>query len=137
MTTNMFTKPVYGDRVEIYWNLHKKVFSVRALDGPRKGRVVAHVRTFDLIDTDLVVQPGGRKRVLETHSKNVHAFIRGTWATDKAPCFMLRSIFYSPYRCETFVRSFDNYPVTRAALVSGWISEYDSPRLGASDDNEF
>ena len=29
-------------KVFVYWNLHKKVWSVKALQGLQKGRVVAH-----------------------------------------------------------------------------------------------
>lgn len=61
-------------RVEVYWNLHKKCYSVR-----HKGRVIDHVPYVVLRDVKWVVQPAGRRRVLRERKKNVHAFARGTW----------------------------------------------------------
>ena len=59
-------------KVEVYWNLHKKIWSVR-----HKGRVVGHMKTVDLYNVEWVVQPAGRRRVLQEGRKNVHAFARG------------------------------------------------------------
>ncbi len=61
-------------KVEVYWNLHKKLYSVR-----RKGKVVAHVPFITLKDVQWVVQPAGNARVRREGKKNVHAFARGTW----------------------------------------------------------
>jgi len=65
-------------RVECYFNLHKHVFSVRALEGPDKGRVILHASNVLLKDVSFVVQKAGREKVLRTGQKNVHAFVRGT-----------------------------------------------------------
>lgn len=101
-------------RVEVYWNLHKKCWSMRALEGPRKGRVVEHCNAVLLVDVDLVVQPAGRQRVLEERRKNVHAFARGTLhaavpASAEHRHGALRpcsndEITYNPYREATFVQ---------------------------------
>ena len=32
-----------GQKVRVYWNLHKKCFSVMSLEKEKKGLVVAHV----------------------------------------------------------------------------------------------
>jgi hypothetical protein len=61
-------------RVEVYWNLYKKCWSVRRAG----GRVLYHARAVTLDDVTWVVQPGGRARVLREGKKNVHAFARGT-----------------------------------------------------------
>ena len=37
-------------RVEVYWNLHKRLFSVRALEGENKGRVIDHAYGVRLSD---------------------------------------------------------------------------------------
>ena len=34
-------------RVEVYWNLHKRLFSVRALEGEHKGRVIEHAQRHE------------------------------------------------------------------------------------------
>ena len=65
-------------RVEVYWNTHKNLWSVRALAGPDKGRVITHLPEVYLEDCTFAVQPAGRERVRREKKKNVHAFVRGT-----------------------------------------------------------
>ena len=64
-------------RVEVYWNLHKHLFSVRALEGEHKGRVIDHSYGVRLSNATFVSQPAGRERVRREGKKNVHAFVRG------------------------------------------------------------
>lgn len=99
-------------RVECYYNLHKLVFSVRALEGPDKGRVIAHATRVLLKDVSFVVQKAGREKVLKTGQKNVHAFVRGTWVSycedDKSidlEAHILKtgmSVYYNPRIDATF-----------------------------------
>ena len=96
-------------KVEVYWNLHKKVWSVR-----HKGRVIAHRKTVDLYDVKWVVQPAGRKRVLNEGRKNVHAFARGKLSEHSLGRDVLREMFpvmYNPYKVKTFVRADTYEPV--------------------------
>lgn len=64
-------------RVQVHWNVHRRCFSVVALEGPDKGRVVAHRRAVCVRDAEFVVQPAGHRRYLRTGRRNVHAFVRG------------------------------------------------------------
>lgn len=59
-------------KVEVYFNLHKKVWSVR-----ENGRVKHHANAIILKNAKFVVQPAGREKVLREQKKNVHAFVRG------------------------------------------------------------
>ena len=100
-------------RVEIYFNLHKKVFSMR-----HKGKVIAHVCNAMLKNVTYVVQPAGRARVLREGKKNVHAFARGELieriplgysdSTDNI-LFTHRGNLakYNPYKAATFVDKYD------------------------------
>jgi hypothetical protein len=54
----------------IYWNFHKKVFSVKF-----KGRVIAHATHILAEDAEFRVSEAGRQRVLTEGCKNVHAYI--------------------------------------------------------------
>jgi hypothetical protein len=105
-----------GTRVEVYWNLHKHLFSVRPLEGPYKGRVVAHTDSLDLYDVTFTVQPAGRQRVLDEGRKNVHAFIRGVVSAG-LPHDTPKAVTYNPYRDTSFVDVTTNRPVTRAHIV--------------------
>lgn len=64
-------------RVFVYFNLHKKCFSVKALDGVSKGKVVFHADKVMLRNVEFRVSEAGRKRVLETGRKQVHAGVVG------------------------------------------------------------
>jgi hypothetical protein len=63
-----------GKWVEVYYNLHKNVLSVR-----RGGRVQLHTEALELDNVKFVVQPAGREKVLKEKRKNVHAFVRGNY----------------------------------------------------------
>jgi len=66
-------------KVDVYFNLHRKLFSIRACEGPNKGRVIAHRETVTLLQPQFKVSQAGRARVLREKRKNVHATVRGTW----------------------------------------------------------
>ena len=67
-------------KVFVYRNLRKKCFSVMALEGEKKGKVIAHRMFVDLTDGVFKVREAGRQRVLRTGQKNVHAGVVGEWS---------------------------------------------------------
>ena len=92
-------------RVEAYRNLHQNCWSVRALEGPDKGRVIHRATTLRLSDCRFVVQPAGRNKVREQKKKNVHAFVRGTWGrSDPRVLKNCVEVTYNPYKHDTFVQ---------------------------------
>ena len=105
-------------RVQVYWNLHKKCWSVVALEGDSKGRVVRHTDQVLLRDVKFAVQPAGNARVRREGKKNVHAFVRGTWLACLAQDSSRRSIMYNPYKFETFVFADNHEPVFAAKTVA-------------------
>ena len=111
-------------RVEIYWNLHKDCYSVRACSGPRRGRVIAHVSSFVLKNVDLVVQQAGRRKVLLSGRKNVHAFARGEWtAIPQSTLVSGETITYNPRKFSSFVTTSDHQPVNRTMALTGTIDD--------------
>lgn len=86
-------------RVKIYWNLHKKCFSVQY-----KGIVIAHKDTVCLENVEFKVSEAGRQRVLRESRKNVHATVHG-YLVDSLELDVdkLRKVSYNPYKNETFV----------------------------------
>lgn len=91
-------------KVEVYWNFHKKLFSVRLM-----GRVVAHVKRAVLSDVTYRVSEAGRQRVLRQKRKNVHAVLRGLWCPERLRPEFERTLIdvapitYNPYKVRSFV----------------------------------
>lgn len=96
-------------KVFVYYNLHKHCWSVKALEGEQKGKVIHHAESVILQNASGKVSQAGRKRVIKEQSKNVHAGIVGNlfaintkvWSTDgEKP---MKEITYNPYKYSTFV----------------------------------
>jgi len=107
-------------RVFVYFNLRKKVFSVRALEGAKKGLVVAHVNRILIDEPEFVVSEAGRQRVLREQQKNVHAGVRGTWTAwvDGIERWdYLTPVTYNPYLYSTFVEKSTLAPVHKATFA--------------------
>lgn len=94
-------------RVYCYFNLHKKVWSVKALEGDNKGRVIAHSSHVVLTDAVGRVGKKGRERVIREGRKNVHAGLVGQLFSLDVPVVITdqesRQITYNPYKFENFV----------------------------------
>jgi hypothetical protein len=133
MTNPNSTVHLIGERVEVYWNLHKDCFSVRALSGPDKGRVVAHTRIIDLADVTFVVRPAGRARVLAEGRKNVHAFVRGTvTASLDGVVTPYTEVTYNPYVTDSFVSRKDGTRLQGASIVRAYTTNRCRPVLAAA-----
>lgn len=90
-----------GKKVEVYYNLHKKTFSVKF-----KGIVHLHANTLTMENCTFKVLQSGRRRVLESKQKNIHAFVVGilTGATQTEVTTPRDSnrISYNPYKHNQF-----------------------------------
>jgi hypothetical protein len=111
-------------RVFVYFNLHKKCFSIKALEGDRKGRVVAHSTTVLLEGCKFKVSEAGRQRVLREKRKNVHAGVTGTWinADRVESCYEFlsmvgRQVSYNPYKYSSFIIKATEQSVDKADVV--------------------
>ena len=90
-------------RVEVYKNLRKQCYSIR-----QKGKVIGYALVLAMSNVDFVVQQGGRKRVLESGQKNVHAFLRGYIHL----CDTDKSKFDLPYNLQSSIYdSFHSHPL--------------------------
>jgi len=105
-------------RYRIYWNLHKKVWS---LQDCKTGRVFSHAEAFTLYDAKFVVRKAGQAKVRREGKKNVHAFVRGEisyfpdFDPDHHPDYLdYTLVSYNPYKFDTFVDVYDTTPVRTA-----------------------
>ena len=90
-------------KVFVYYNLHKKCFSVKALEGENKGRVIQHRNSVDLANVTFKVSEKGRQRVLKEKRKNVHAGVVGQLLPPTVTSNKLTEVYYNPYIVDHFV----------------------------------
>lgn len=115
-------------KVFVYRNLHKECWSVRALTGDQKGRVILHAKSVDLSNAFFKVSENGRQRVIRQKAKEVHAGVVGWldsahvmeerydsqaadtfdtectgWGTWNASGTTWQAVTYNPYKYSSFV----------------------------------
>ena len=103
-------------KVRVYYNVRKKKFSVQS-----EGKVIAHLSSMVLRNPIFKVSEAGRKRVLKTKRKNVHAFIIGDIETYFEPIGPTESVGYNPYVYPNFIRYKDLSPVHSAQIA--WLKD--------------
>lgn len=123
----------------VYRNLHQQCWSVKALEGPHRGRTVLHAAQLIVDRPQFKVSAAGRARVIQTKQKNVHAGVVGyvthaivqdeRYQTNPTIRVMAstallsssmeysshkayREVTYNPYKFETFVFAATHEPVT-------------------------
>ena len=95
-------------KVEVYFNLHKKCWSIR-----QAGKPVVHADFVEIKEPQFVVQQGGNARVRREKRKNVHAGISGyidhlgmgSYGSVGVP------VTYNPYNNETFIEKDSKKPI--------------------------
>jgi len=114
-------------RVEVYFNLHRRMYSVRALEGEDKGRVIDHLPECAIRNAKFVVSEAGRQRVLRDGRKNVHAYVRGELVAETRGYISfigslarkdgpIRVVTYNPYRFDSFFDLDTKEPVYEAEV---------------------
>lgn len=104
-------------KVFIYFNLHRKLWSIKALQGPDKGRVIGHTECFTVLDAEFKVSEAGRQRVLREKRKNVHAGVVGQ-LVGRTGHYLDKSVTYNPYKYNSFVDRQTEMPVHKASVVT-------------------
>jgi hypothetical protein len=118
---------------DCYLNLNKPGYlSIRAAEGPDKGRVVGYVSAIELAGCTFRVSEAGRQRVIRERCKNVHASVRGRIvqsSSEEAPSSSLVARLgnlmanggidttFNPYFTPTFIDRESKRPVYAAQTV--------------------
>ncbi len=99
-----------GDKVRVYRNLNKGGWSILAMSGENKGRVVAHVDHVTLNTVDFVISKAGLARAQASKVRNVHSFAQGILNSIEpiSSDFLTNEITYNPFKKGYF------YPVSNA-----------------------
>ena len=105
-------------KVRIYYNFHKKLFSVQEkVNGSWK--VVEYTNEIFIRNATFKVSESGRQRVLKQKRKNVHAFILGERFPFIPKSFVYRDeVSYNPYKQGNFMLVSENKPLDRAKYVA-------------------
>jgi hypothetical protein len=105
-----------GLRVMVYYNLHKKTFSVQY-----KGRIILYADYVKLGNVEFRVREGGKEKVRQEMRKNVHAFVIGDLMDYcQYPCENMppetndKVITYNPYKYDSFVKKDTEEPIFNA-----------------------
>lgn len=105
-------------KVFVYFNLHKKVWSIKALEGENKGKVIAHAEVIVLKNCELKVSESGRQRVIREKKKYVHAGVVGNIVSIDSKCLLKNKkmsdanlVTYNPYKYSSFVNKQTEKPV--------------------------
>lgn len=89
-----------GTEVDVYWNLHRKQFSVRSR---KTRRVIGHADLVVLADVQFVVGQKARQRAVRTGQRNVHAYARGVLCSpDRGSISYPNEVHYNPFRAKHF-----------------------------------
>lgn len=111
---------IIGQRVMVYYNLHKHTFSVQ-----KSGLVLLHVDYIKLKDVEFRVRSGGREKVNLEKRKNVHAFVIGNVVDFcEYPCESIpeetdgKVITYNPYIHKSFVVKETGEPIFNAEEIN-------------------
>lgn len=120
-------------KFRIYFNLHKKCFSVQKKNEKGNWIVCEHRNEIALRNVNFKVSEAGRQRVLREKRKNVHAFVEGEIESDFiAPPQKFHQVSYNPYKLDSFFTfqrkdsvftSEDPIPVHSADLVYMGVNE--------------
>jgi hypothetical protein len=119
ITESQFDSIFIGKKVMVYYNLHKQTFSVTY-----DSKVILHADYVKLGNVEFRVRQGGKERVRQDKSKNVHAFVIGTLLDYcEYPCDDIPSspsgkiVTYNPYKHNSFVYKGSEEPVYNAKKV--------------------
>lgn len=118
-------------RVRVYWNLKRHMWSIVALEGEKKNRVILYATVVTLTKVEGRVSAAGREKVRRERRKNVHAAIVGELSFFRSgkPSKSIfggeetEAIIYNPYIHETFVYAKDHKPFSTAPWATLVASE--------------
>lgn len=119
-------KSAHGKKVFVYFNLHKKVWSVK---DHKTGKVIAHAKKVSVDNPTFKVSEAGRQRVLAEKKKNVHAGVVGSLNAhhDDFSGEGRKRVSYNPYKAGHFYESGTDNPVHNASHATLHVEEKQTP----------
>jgi len=106
------------DRVRVYYNLHKKCFSIQDY---KTGLVIKHTNQLNLSNAMFVVRKSGNERVRSEGKKNVHAFVNGIVSDKSSGHLVVSNSFHNSYRVRYNPYEMDYFHYEK--MVTDWEGE--------------
>ena len=106
------------DRVRVYYNLHKKCFSIQDY---KTGLVTKHTNQLNLSNAMFVVRKSGNERVRSEGKKNVHAFVNGIVSDKSSGHLVVSNSFHNSYRVRYNPYEMDYFHYEK--MVTDWQGE--------------
>lgn len=102
---------------KIYFNLHKKCFSILAWDLDKKGwRLYSHEDSIEVSNAKMKISEIGRQRVIKEKRKNVHAFVYAEKIKTTCPTAKIKynnRCSYNPYKHGFFYDALTEKPIMK------------------------
>ena len=113
-------------KVRVYYNLHKKTWSVQKYIKGKGWRISHHTNKLLLKNAEFKVYKSGQDKVRKEKKKNVHAYVIGeeikgeyqvvdALLVHKIKLRENHEIYYNPYKVDQF--QLDNQPIYKAEYV--------------------
>jgi hypothetical protein len=122
LSSDKALQDVHGRKVFVYFNLHKKLWSVKDL---QSGLVVAHAKKVAVANPVFKVSEAGRQRVIAEQRKNVHAGVVGTLDAHHSDFGGegKARVSYNPYRASHFYETGTGNPVRKGQKATLMVEE--------------
>lgn len=102
-------------KVEVYFNLHKKMFSIRDF---KTKIVITHLDELNLKNVVFKVNQKGRERVLKEKRKNVHAYLIGDFTLkEENDSSNFKEAYYNTYKTKEFIDKESSQELRQASFV--------------------
>jgi hypothetical protein len=92
-----------GDKVEVYYNLHKGGFSILSHEKEFKGKVVAYSSNVQIKNAVFKVSESGLKRIQDNKVRLVYAKVKGIFiGAYEMDISNMNKVYINPYTCPYF-----------------------------------
>lgn len=104
-----------NSRYKVYRNLNNSLFSILAVEGKFKGKVVGHAKCVEMNNVTFIISESSRQRAVKEKTRNVHAFAVGhlTGFESHYSVDTLQQITYNPFFLDSFVFVSNSNKVSR------------------------
>jgi hypothetical protein len=108
-----------GEKVEVYYNLHKGGFSIKSLDKRNidKGRVVAYAPSLTITEATFHVSESRLKSILKRQVREVYAVVRGYYQGVPVQLNNAQEVYINPYKAPYFTLKETNQIIDAAGTV--------------------